>query len=156
MSDLAEMARPAVDELLQRNEDELYMELGARLQAMGRDPVLSSSFAPQIDTGLESFGAMEDFKEFGKRFFERVNVHAYELVCGTDSTNAGERQKVVDAFGVGKEAVAATMAGLLVVQLGLAPAIAAVVAAIVISVFFRSAHEAMCKVWKEHLPQSPE
>jgi hypothetical protein len=156
MSNLEELARPAVDELLQRNEDDLYTELGARLKAMGRDPALSASFAPQIDTGLESLEAMEDFKDFGKRFFDRVNVNAYDLVCGQDSENAGERQKVIDAFSFGKEAVAAAMAAFFVAQLGLAPAVAAVVAAIAISIFFRSAHQAMCGVWKEHLPQNPD
>ncbi len=149
MADLATQARPAVESLVTYEEDDLYQELGRRLQAIQRDPSISASFEPAITPGLEPQGAAEDLKKFGKRFFARANAQAYQLVCGQNAENSEERERVLDAFGIGKEAVAAAIAALLVAQLGLAPAVAAVVAALVIRVFFRPAYESMCDVWKE-------
>lgn len=152
MTDLVSRARPAVEALADRDEEQLYEELGRRMQAIQRDLSLSASFAPSIDTRLEPLGAAEDFKKFGRAFFERVNVQAYQLVCGKEAEHSEEREQVIDAFGIGKEAVAPAIAALLVAHLGLAPAIAAVIAALIIRVFFRSAYEAMCQVWKEKQP----
>jgi hypothetical protein len=45
------------------------------------------------------------------------------------------------------------VASLLVAQLGLAPAIAAVVAALIIKHVFSNALGAMCDVWKDKLPE---
>jgi hypothetical protein len=59
----------------------------------------------------------------------------------------------VDAFGIGGEAVATALAAVMVTSLGLAPAVAAVVAALAIKLFFRPAHGAMCDVWKGKLGQ---
>jgi hypothetical protein len=153
MSDLTRQARPAVESLAGQDEDQLYKELGLRLQAIQRDPSISASFEPQIPTQLEAMGAAEDLRAFGQRFFQRVNVQAYQLVCGQEDEDSEDRESVINAFGLGRDAVAAAIAGLLVAQLGLAPAIAAVVAALIIRVFFRSAYEAMCEVWSEKQPQ---
>jgi hypothetical protein len=153
MSDLDELARPAVDDLLKLQEGDLYAELGARLHAVESDPSLGASFAPTIDISQESFGVVEDLQDFGRRYFELVSAQAYDLVCGSSPENAESRKKVADAFEYGKTAVATAITTALVAQLGFVPAIAAVVATIVISVFFRSAKTLMCQVWKEHLPQ---
>lgn len=153
MADLATEARPAVDALLKNDEDELYLALGSRLRAIQQEPSLSGTFAPDIPAGLEALGAVDDIKDFGRRFFKRVNSQAYQLICGTGAENTEERERVIDAFGIGEEAVAPAIAALLVVHLGLAPAVAAVVAALIIRLFFRNAFAAMCEVWQEKLPE---
>lgn len=153
MSDLEELARPAVDDLLKLQEGDLFAELGARLHAVQSDPSLGESFAPTIDISQESFGVLEDLQDFGRRYFEQVSTQAYDLVCGSGPENAEGRKQVSDAFQYGREAVATAITAALVAQLGFVPAIAAVVATIVISVFFRSAKTVMCEVWKDHLPQ---
>lgn len=160
MTALMDEARLGLDALKTDDEDQLYMELGRRLQAMQIDPSLSGSFAPDLPVADVSFGidgeaAMADLKSFGQGFFTRVNVQAYQLVCGGGADNTQDRKQVLDAFGVGKEAVAPAIAALLVAQLGIAPAIAAVVAMLIIRLFFRPAYEAMCEVWKAHQPQAP-
>ncbi len=153
MSDLATMARPALDDLLkQPDETKLYAELTNRVYAIRANPSLGGSFAPEYPH-VEDYGAKEDLEAFGKRFFDRLSAQAYELMCGSDAENTQERKKLVDAFGIGKQAVAPALAALLVTYLGLAPAIAAVVAAIAITLFFQSAYGAMCDIWKTKLPK---
>lgn len=153
MSDLVNRARPAVDSLLDKDEEQLYQELGRRALAIQQDPSISGSFAPEINTQLEPLGALDDFKDFGQRFFKRVNKQSYQLICGTEAEDSEERENIISAFGIGKEAVAPAMAALLVVHMGLAPALAAVVAALILRLVFRNGYEAMCEVWKEKLPE---
>jgi hypothetical protein len=153
MANLTDMARPAVEDLLQADESQLYEELAIRVKGMQSDPGKAGSFAPDVTYDAADMGALDDLRAFGTAFFKRLNVSAFNLICGVEAEDAEERQTVLDSFGLGKEAVAAAIAGLLVAQLGLAPAVAAVVAALVIKHVFRNAHEAMCEVWKEKLPQ---
>lgn len=112
----------------------------------------SGHFDVQPDQTLESQGIMEDFAGFGRRYFQRLNLQAYALVCGSDAENSEQRQELIHAFGIGRDAVAPALAAMLVGYLGLAPAIAAVVAALMIRLFFQPGYEAMCDTWKTKLP----
>lgn len=155
MEDLAAKAQPAVDKLMQFDEAKLYAELGKRLKAIQREPSASADFDLEImATNVEALGPWQDLNDFGKRFFDRFNRQAYELVCGADSENTKERQSLLQAFGFGADAVAATLAALLVAHLAIAPAIAAVCATLAIKLFFKPGHAAMCDVWKEKLPKT--
>jgi hypothetical protein len=149
MADLKDQARPAVQALMDKDEEQLYQELGLRLRAMQENPALSGSFTPQIDTHLEALGPVEDLKDFGQRFFKRVNKQAYQLICGTEAADSEERENIIDAFGIGREAVAPAIAALLVTHMGMAPAIAAVVTTLILRLVFRNAFESMCEVWGE-------
>ena len=154
MSDLSSEAQPAMEYLLQADPDELFKELGLRFEAIKRNPELAGSFELPTESTEEALGLAElgeGLRDFGHRFFERVNREAYSLVCGKESEQTQERKKLLDAFSLGPEAVAASLAALLVAQLGLAPAISAVVAAIVVKLFFKSAYGAMCEVWSAKL-----
>jgi hypothetical protein len=61
---------------------------------------------------------------------------------------------VASAFGLGKEDIGAAIAALLVAHLALAPASAAVVAVLIVKLFFRPAVDAMCQVWSENLQKA--
>ncbi len=150
MIDLATQAQPAVDKLLPSDDDVLFVELANRVQAMQHNPAIGGTFDPNLPV-LESLGVVDDLKDFGQRFFDRLSKEAYNLVCGAEAEHTEERQNLIAAFGLGKEAVAATLAATLVGYLGLAPAVAAVVAALAIRLFFRPAYGATCDVWKEKL-----
>jgi len=154
MTDLKDLAQSAVETLLQSDEDQLYEELGMRVQAMKRDLAVSASFAPDVTYDAEAMGPLDDLRDFGRIFFNRLNTQAWHLACGTDAEDTEERKELMEAFGVGKEAVAATLAAVLVAQLGLVPAVAAVVAALIIKLFFRNVYGAMCDIWKKKLPEA--
>jgi hypothetical protein len=147
MPDLATQAAPAVQSLLGESEDELYLKLAQRMRAMQRNPAVAGSFDPQLPQ-LESLGALEDLRTFGASFFARASRDAYQLVCGDAAEDSEERQRIISAFNIGKDAVAGALAAGLIAYLGFAPAIAAVVAALVIRLFYDNAHAATCDLWK--------
>ena len=149
MNAAVEQARPAVDNLLEADENQLYEQLGIRARALGRAPQLAGEFAPAVAFDSATMGPLETVRDFGKRIFERLQREAHDLMCGDDDA---DRSDLLDAIGVGETAVAAVLAGLIVTHLGVAPAIAAVVAALIIKRFFRPAYEEFCAVWKEKLP----
>jgi hypothetical protein len=152
-SDLAKQAEPAIEKLLKADENQLYEQLGIRAKAIAEDPTKGSSFEPQVTYVQAQMGLKEDVQEFGQRLFRRWNVEAHKLICGPDPEDQKDREDLVNAFGISDVAVAATLSALLVTHLGLAPAIAAVVAALAIKRFFRPAYEEFCQVWKKNLPQ---
>ncbi len=151
MAELHELARPAVTSLFQSDADQLYEQLGIRSRGISADPMIAGSFAPDLLYDAPLMGPMDDLRRFGKLFFGRINKQCHDLVCGDDTKNTAERQKVVAAFKLGKEDVGSAIAALLVAYLGLAPAIAAVVAVLIVKLFFRPAVDSMCQVWTEDL-----
>jgi hypothetical protein len=147
VSSLDDLAQPAVQKLLRADEDQLYEQLGLRLKALTIDPATAGSFDPAVAYDAAQMGVKEDILALGKRIFERWNREAYLLLCGTGADEKQDRARVLQSFGLGEVAVAATLAGLLVTYLGLAPALAGVIAAIVCKRFFRPAYEEFCGAW---------
>ena len=151
MSDLRKQAESAVKKLLISEEDQLYEELGIRAKAIAEDPAKSSSFDPDVTYNQAQMGFMDDVREFGKRLFRRWNVEAHKLICGSDDEDEEERKKLAEAVGIGEVSAAGALTALLVSHLGLAPAIAAVIAALAIKRFFRPAYDEFCQTWKKSL-----
>jgi hypothetical protein len=141
-------AHAAVSALEHLDEEHLFAELGQRLHTFSYDAQLSGHFHVAPPQGAEAMGLYEDFRAFGKRFFTRVSHEVYNLVCGADVSERQDREKLATAAGLGKESFAATLATLIVSQLGLAPAVATVVALLVVRLVFKPALASMCDVWK--------
>ena len=149
MSDLAIEAQSAVSKLLSvTDKDQLYLELGKRLAINRIDHRKASDFEPEVEPEFETLGFASDLKQAGILYFGRVNKQAYELVCGSAADDLKERDSLTKAFGIGPDAVAAALAPILVSHLAIAPAIAAVVAALTMKLFFRPGYDTMCEVWK--------
>ena len=153
MSDLTKQAEPIVKQLLKAEETQLYEQLGIRELAIEKDPTKADSFDPQVTYDQAQMGIKEDVQQLGIRIFERWNVEAYKLICGADAEDSQDREELLKAFGISEVAVAATLSALLVTNLGISAAIAAVVAALLIKRFFRPAQEEFCRVWKKNLPE---
>ena len=73
--------------------------------------------------------------------------------CGSDADTAADRKKLLDAFGGGDVAVGAALAGMFVAYLGMAPALAGIVAALTLKYFFRPGYAEFCGLWLEKLPK---
>lgn len=152
MTDLTKQAEPAIKKLLKSDEEQLYEKLGIRAKAIAEDPTKGSLFEPQVTYDQAQMGLKEDVMEFGQRLFNRWNMEAYKLICGYDLQDQKDRKDLIKAFSSNDEVTIATaLSVLLVTNLGLAPAIAAVVAALLVKRFFRPAHEEFCRVWKKNL-----
>ena len=149
MSDITSLAKPALEKLEESDENQLYQELGVRLKAIASDPALAGSFDPTVTYSAALMGPLDDVKLFGKKFFEKMSREAYGLVCGGGLTDE-EQKKFTEALG-NKIDFGTWLAAILVAHWAIAPAIAAVVAALVVRLFFRPAHSAMCEVWASKL-----
>jgi hypothetical protein len=151
MDNLQKNAQPAIEKLLQSTPDQLFAELGLRQKAIVNDPAQAGLFETTVTYDAAFAGPLDVLKEFGQKFFSRLSHDLYDLVCGDDKENAAERKKLVDALGGGTTVFASALTGILVSSFGLAPAIATVVAALVVKLFFKNAYGAMCAVWQRHL-----
>jgi hypothetical protein len=152
MSQLTREAEPAVEALTEHDADQLFTELGMRLETIQSDPSKSGQFNLVPDKSKEALGLMDEFRSIGQKYFNRVNVLAYGLVCGSDSENEKERNALLKSFELGSDAVGPALAAILVGHLGLAPAIAAVVAVLIVKLFFKPGYDTMCEYWKSKLP----
>ncbi len=153
MPELSKQAEPAVKKLLKSDEEQLYEKLGIIAKAIEKDPSKSGSFEPKVTYDMKIMGPKEDVMELGQKIFNRWIVEAYKLVCGSDKEGKKDREDLMKAIGLkNEEMIAAALAALLVAQMGLAPAFAAVIAVIILKRFFRPAHEEFCLVWKKNLP----
>lgn len=154
MQDLTRQAMPSVEKLMMADEKQLYEQLGIRAKAIAEDLTKGNSFEPQVTFDQAQMGAKEEVQEFGRRLFSRWNKETYKLICGSDEDDQKDREELLNAFGINDVAVAAALSALLVTHLGLAPAIAAVLATLVIKRFFRPVHEEFCQVWEKNLTQN--
>jgi hypothetical protein len=137
--------------LLQSSEDQLYEQLGIRAKAIAANPAAAGSYEPSVTYDGAAMGPLDDVRDFGRRLFNRWNREAWNLACSDDE--GSDRKKLLEAFGGGQAAVAATLSGLLVAHFGLAPALAAIVAALALKHFFRPAYQEFCNFWQEKLPK---
>ncbi len=153
MSNLAAKAAPAIRELLDSDDDQLYQEIALRLEAISRDPNHAGSFDKSGTLDVEYQGTLDDLSEFGRRFYERVNQQVYNLVCGGGSENERDRQSLKNLLA-DRTNFAAVLAAMLVAQLAMAPAVAAVVAALTVKLFLKPGYDVMCDMWKVRLPTS--
>jgi hypothetical protein len=140
-----------VQGLLDSDEDQLLAQLGMRSLAALGDLSQSALYAPDLGgVAPDKMGAQDELKKLGKRILKRWNQSAYQLVCGDEPDDAKTRKEVQSALGLGKAAAAGVITSALI-GVGLMPALAPVVAAIVINKFFDPAYGEFCAYWKENL-----
>lgn len=153
MAGLTREAEPVAAKLLKVSEAKLYEQLGILAKAIAVDPAKAGAFEPLVTYDEEKMGSKEDVREFGRRLFLRWNIEAYKLICGDELEDMIDRSELNKAFGISNEAVAAALSSLLISHMGLSPALAVVVASLVIKRFSKPGHGEFCQVWKERLPR---
>jgi hypothetical protein len=152
MTNLEKEAKPAVELLLRKDEDQLYKELGMRTKALEQDISVAGSFDPEVTYNI-AMGPMDEVLKLGQRLFNRWTVEANKLLCGAEAEDIEDREKLRNALGINDVAVAALLAAVLVSQLGIAAALAAVLAALIVKRFFHPTYEEFCKAWTKNLPE---
>ena len=144
-------AERAVGPLLTEPEDELFAELGIRARALSRHPAAAGSFDPDVRYNEVWMGDVDDVRAFGRRLYERWDRELHDLVCGNDPAGNAERKALGDALGAGESAFAVSLAIVVVSSLGIAPALASVAAAIVVTRFFNPTLDHLCQSWATSL-----
>ncbi len=140
----------AIKKALSADEGELLEILGSRLMAIDMEPSLAGSYDPILPYAQpESF--RETSQELGQRLVLRLSKELYQLLCGQNQDDVGDRQKIADALGLGEATIAATLASVLISGFGVAPAIATLVSVIVVKRIWAPTLEEACKLWEEKL-----
>lgn len=133
------------------DEAQLLEELGARQQAIDKDPAKAAQPDPEIPAGIQTMGAKEALQAIGRRVLHRWNREAYKVVCGKDAKDVQSRDELRHALGIGDAAAAAALTPLLMLIPGLPIALAPVLAAFVIRTFAAPALDELCEYWSEQL-----
>ncbi|MGL4502562.1 MAG: hypothetical protein ACRCU2_26100, partial [Planktothrix sp.] len=88
----------------------------------------------------------------GKHFLKQLNSGLYDLMCNPLGSDP-ETEKVLDeVISQNYTKAAGILAPVLVSGLGLTPAIATLIATLVIKKIAKEGSEAICKSWKSSLP----
>src|SRR3954453_967364 len=138
----------AADDLLEYDEVALIELLGIRAKAMQRDLSIAGELSPKVKYDATYLGPLEEVKALGSRILRRWNKELFHIVRGTSKDDEVDRKNILNALTLGEGAAIAALIPILT-ALGLAPTLAAVVAAIVVKRFLGSAVETICDTWKQ-------
>ncbi len=137
----------------QKDDVALEVLIGMRDRAIAQDASLKDDveFEPKYSSG--TMGPIDDVKVLGQRILNRWNKELYGLVCEKQGAASKDREAVLDSLKLGEAAVIAALVGCLL-SLGLAPAIAAPVAPLIVRKFVWPAKDELCDAWGESLKVS--
>jgi hypothetical protein len=130
----------------------LVVLLAMRANAIDADPALQDDLAlfPSYDD--PGMGALEDLKGMGWRLLRRWNLELQQLVCG--SADAGAREQLARALSLGDgTAVGIVITVLLALQAP--PALAVIIAPIVVRRILIPGRDELCAAWKEAIDAPP-
>jgi hypothetical protein len=132
-----------IPQLLELDEESLEAELG--LQVRGTLDSIDINATAKAAINPEVLAA-------GKHFLKQLNSGLYDLMCNPLGSDP-ETEKVLDeVINQNYTKAAGILAPVLVSGLGLTPAIATLIATLVIKKIAKEGSEAICKSWKASLP----
>ena len=146
-----DQVRAAAQQLAQSKDDTaLELLLGMRDQAITKDPSKKDDpfLAPQYDGN--TMGPIDTIRDLGRRIAKRWSRELHGLVCGQAAKDSKERRELLSALNLGEAAVIAAVASALL-ALGLAGAIAAAAAPLIVRRFIWPAKDELCTAWAESL-----
>ncbi|MEO0429343.1 MAG: SGNH/GDSL hydrolase family protein [Pseudomonadota bacterium] len=130
------------------SEDLLVAEIGRRATLTSVDPSRAVAMEANVsEAALEGVG--DFFHRIGRRLLKRLHRELFQLLCGEGEEDKKDRKKLSDALNLGPTAVAGALVQLLTVSFGLAPAVATVVAAVLMKRVLGPTLEDTCNVWGE-------
>src|SRR5438477_7381485 len=141
----------AVAKLLRADETQLYETLAIREKAIEEKPELGTRYDVDIAYDADIMGPKDFLRDLGVKILRRWNKEAYKLICGGDAADAKDRNDLVHLVASGSVDAGGGIAGILVASLGLAPAIAAVIAVIILKRFVKPAGEEFCMLWAKNI-----
>ena len=149
-----------VASLWELDEDVLEAQLGARAEAIGDDVAggvargVDLTSWESIDVNVAARASIDQrLLDAGRQLFARVNPLTYELMCKPLGDDA-ETQKILDeTINQNYTKAAGMLAPVLVSGAGLAPAIATLLATLIIKKIANYTATGICETWQKNLPQ---
>jgi hypothetical protein len=147
-----------VASLLELDEDQLQAQLGSRAQAIEEDVAgrgtrgIDPASLESIDVNVAARASIDPrFLEAGKQLFDRINPLVYDLMCKPLGDNT-DTQKILDeTINQNYTKAAGMLAPVLVSGVGLAPAVATLVATLIIKKVSKYIATGICETWKKSL-----
>ena len=155
MPDPKDDVKAAVAGLHDTDEDDLYRLLALRMKTIERDPSVAGQFAPSTVAASELGIAVPDLLALGRKAFQAIARSGQAIICGTDSDAGFHLQRILSSVNMDITTVTAGVATLLIGQLAIAPAVAGIVASIVVGKVAPTSVEALCKAWSAKLGPVP-
>lgn len=133
------------------DEKAIITEIALRAAAMSKTAAVASELNPEVQEDAEHLGIKEDVLELGGRIFRRVERELHEVICGNSAEDKKDRDSILKATGLGDIALGTALYTALTASLGMAPAVATVVAALLIKRIFQPAGAEFCKFWGDKI-----
>lgn len=160
---MAEM-ESLIGSLWELDEDQLEVQIGSHIQAIkdekaggeakgiSHDPTSLDS----IDVNIASRAPIDpQLLETGQQLFNRLNPLIYDLLCKPLGGEDPETQKILDeAISENYTKAAGMLAPLLMSGLGLAPAVATLLATLMIKKVANYTSTGICQTWEKTLPKA--
>lgn len=148
-----------VQSLWELDDEQLEAQIGSQTQAIGDDVAgrgakgVDPASLDSIDVNVAARASIDPrFLDAGRRLFERVNPLAYELMCKPLGGDDPETQKILDeTINQNYTKAAGMLAPVLVGGLGLAPAVATLLATLIIKKIAKTGANAICNTWEQSL-----
>lgn len=139
--------------LIEVDDDTLLEQLGIRATAVTLG-AQDMGYGAEPTYDVHVMGPMDNVRALGRRVFDRWNRELYKVMCGSETGDANDRESLLKAIGASDVALAAAMTAFLVGSFAMAPAIATVIAALVVKRIVGPAGEVVCKFWGEELEKA--
>jgi hypothetical protein len=145
-----------VASLWELDEDQLEAQIGSRVQAIGDDVAgrgaigVDLASLESIDVNVAARASIDQtFLNAGRQLFDRVNPLVYQLMCKPLGDDA-ETQKILDeTINQNYTKAAGMLAPVLVSGVGLAPAVATLLATLIIKKIAKTGANAICETWEK-------
>jgi hypothetical protein len=149
-----------VKSLWELDEDQLAVQIGDRAQAIEDDAAglgtrgIDPASLDSIDVNVAARASIDPkLLATGQRLFDRVNPLVYDLMC-KPLGNDPQTEKILDeAIGQNYTKAAGMLAPILISGVGLAPAVATLVATLIVKKIANYSATAICDTWKQNLPK---
>ena len=148
-----------VASLWELDEDQLEAQIGSRVQAIGDDVAIGvtrgvdPASLESIDVNFAARASIDPrFLDAGRQLFDRVNPLTYELMCKPLGGDEAETRKILDeTINQNYTKAAGMLAPVLVSGLGLAPAVATLLATLIIKKVSKYLATGICETWEKSL-----
>ncbi|GCL34114.1 hypothetical protein PA905_29020 [Planktothrix agardhii CCAP 1459/11A] len=145
-----------VQQLLELDEESLEAQLGLQVQEMDSDVRGGSQglTIDSIDLDVATRSPISpEVLVAGQQLLKRLSAGLYDLMCNSVGSDQ-ETEKVLDeVINQNYVKAAGMLAPVLVSGLGLAPAIATLIATLVIKKIAKEGSEVICKSWKASMSE---
>ena len=148
-----------VESLWELEEDQLEAQIGSCVQAIGDDVAgrgargVDPASLESIDVDVAARASLDPrFLDAGRQLFDRVNPLTYELMCKPLGGDDAETRKILDeTINQNYTKAAGMLAPVLVSGVGLAPAVATLLATLIIKKIAKTGANAICETWEKSL-----